>query len=120
MQLHGITLSFHRQMEDASRDFFWPNAVMAVSSESYPRFIKSGFDDHDGLGIKRATAKAMHCFPHTRGCYEALFGCTPAPRPRCAVEPRKVAETTKVAFVGVMMAGSDRFAVFLVRLVINW
>src|ERR1700730_8028994 len=60
MQLHGITLSFHRQMEDASREFFRPNAVMAVSSESYPRFIKSGFDDHDGLGIKRATAKAMH------------------------------------------------------------
>jgi hypothetical protein len=31
-----------------------------------------------------------------------------------------VAETTKVAFVGGMMAGSDRLAVFLVRLVINW
>jgi hypothetical protein len=93
---------------------------MAVSFESYPRFIKSGFDDHDGLGIKRAIAKAMHVPSHNRGRYEALFGCTPAPRPRCAVEPRNVAETTKVAFVGGMMAGSGRLAVFLVRLVINW
>jgi hypothetical protein len=75
MQLHGITLSFHRQM-----------------------YVPS----------------------HNRGRYEALFGCTPAPRPRCAVEPRNVAETTKVAFVGGMMAGSGRLAVFLVRLVINW
>jgi hypothetical protein len=51
MQLHGIALSFHRQMQDASRKFFWPNIVMAVSSESYPGFIKSGFNDYHGLGI---------------------------------------------------------------------
>src|SRR5437660_7008458 len=60
MQLHGVTLSFHRQVYDASREFVWPNVVMAVSSESYPRFIKSCFHDHEGLGIKRAIAKAVH------------------------------------------------------------
>jgi hypothetical protein len=32
MQLHGIALSFHRQMHDASRKLFWPNIVMAVYS----------------------------------------------------------------------------------------
>jgi hypothetical protein len=42
----------------------------------------------------------------------------PHPRPRRAVEPRNVTETTKVAFVGGMMAGSDRLAVF--PLLINW
>ena len=60
MQLHGIALSFHRQMQDASRKFFWPNIVMAVIPESYPRFIKSGFNDYHGLGIKRAIVIAMH------------------------------------------------------------
>ncbi len=60
MQLHGVTLSFHRQVYDASREFVWPNVVMAVSSESYPRFIKSCFHEHEGLGIKRAIAKAVH------------------------------------------------------------
>src|SRR5580704_14104771 len=60
MQLHGIALSFHRQMQDASRKFFWPNIVMAVSSESCPGFIKSGFNDYHGLGIQRAIVIAMH------------------------------------------------------------
>jgi hypothetical protein len=49
MQLHGIALSFHRQMHDASRKLFWPNIVMAVIPKSYPRFIKSGFNDYHGL-----------------------------------------------------------------------
>jgi hypothetical protein len=65
LQLFWIALSFHRQMEDASREFFWPNVVMAVSSERYPRFIKCGFHDHEGLGIKRAIAKSMHVSPPT-------------------------------------------------------
>jgi hypothetical protein len=60
MQLHRIALSFDRQMQDASRKFFWPNIVMAVSSESYPGFIKSGFNDYHGLGIQRAIVIAMH------------------------------------------------------------
>jgi hypothetical protein len=33
---------------------------MAVSAESYPRFIKSGFNDYQGLGIKRAIVMVMH------------------------------------------------------------
>jgi hypothetical protein len=33
---------------------------MAVIPESYPRFIKSGFNDYQGLGIKRAIVIAMH------------------------------------------------------------
>jgi hypothetical protein len=41
MQLHGIALSFHRQMQDASRKLFWPNIVMAVSPESYPPRLKA-------------------------------------------------------------------------------
>jgi hypothetical protein len=46
--------------QDTSRKLFWPNIVMAVSAESYPRFIKSGFNDYQGLGIKRAIVIAMH------------------------------------------------------------
>jgi hypothetical protein len=43
-----------------ARKLFWPNIVMAVIPESYPRFIKSGFNDYQGLGIKRAIVIAMH------------------------------------------------------------
>jgi hypothetical protein len=47
MQSHGITLSFHCEMADSAR-------------ESYPRFIKGGFQDYEGLGIKRSTADSKH------------------------------------------------------------
>src|SRR5260370_14324250 len=58
--------------------------------------------------------------PHNRGCYEALFGshtCTlvrvaQLNRATCEIQPRRVASG--------MMTGSDRLAVLLVGLVINW
>src|SRR5262245_65764038 len=53
MQLHGIALSFHRKMADSSRELVGPDITAAVSLESYPRFIKGGFQDYEGLGIKR-------------------------------------------------------------------
>ncbi len=43
MQSHGITLSFHREMADSSRELVGPDITGAVRFESYPRFIKGGF-----------------------------------------------------------------------------
>jgi len=60
MQSHGITLSFHREMADSSRELVRPDITAAVSFESYPRFIKGGFQDYEGLGIKRSTADSKH------------------------------------------------------------
>src|SRR5207247_11368934 len=60
MQSHGITLSFHREMADSSRELAGPDVTDAVSFESYPRFIKGGFPDCEGLVIKRSTADAKH------------------------------------------------------------
>src|SRR5215813_12209983 len=60
MQSHGITLSFHREMADSSRELVGPDFSAAVIFESYPRFIKGGFQDYEGLGIKRFTADSKH------------------------------------------------------------
>jgi hypothetical protein len=60
MQSHGITLSFHREMADSSRELVGSDITAAVSLESYPRFIKGGFQDYEGLGIKRSTADSKH------------------------------------------------------------
>src|SRR6266702_5281236 len=60
VQSHGITLSFHREVADASRELVGPDVTDAVSFESYPRFIKGGFQDYKGLGIKRSTADSKH------------------------------------------------------------
>src|SRR5881227_3132837 len=60
MQSHGITLSFHREMADSSRELAGPDVTDAVSFESYPRFIKGGFQDYEGLGIKRSAADSKH------------------------------------------------------------
>jgi len=60
MQSHGITLSFHRKMADSSREFVGLDITAAVSLESYPRFIKGGFQDYEGLWIKRPTADSKH------------------------------------------------------------
>jgi hypothetical protein len=53
MQPHGITFSFHREMADSSRELVGPDIVAAAILERYPRFIKRGFEDYQGLGIKR-------------------------------------------------------------------
>jgi hypothetical protein len=54
VQSHGITLSFHREMADSSREFVGPDVTAAaVSFESYPRFIEGGFQDYGGLGHSR-------------------------------------------------------------------
>src|SRR2546430_12688217 len=60
MQPHGITLSFHREMADSSRELVGPDITAAVTLERYPRFIKGGFQDYEGLGIKRSTADSKH------------------------------------------------------------
>src|SRR5258708_28120372 len=65
MQSHGITLSFHREMADSSRELVGPDITAAVSFESYPRFVKGGFQDYEGLGIKRSTANSKHVPPPT-------------------------------------------------------
>jgi hypothetical protein len=65
MQSHGITLSFHREMADSSRELVGPDVSAAVTFESYPRFIKGGFQDYESLGIKRSTADSKHV-PSTR------------------------------------------------------
>src|SRR6266498_2595650 len=60
MQSHGITFSFHREMADSSRELVGPDVTAAGSFESYPRFIKGGFQDYEGLGIKSSTADSKH------------------------------------------------------------
>jgi hypothetical protein len=60
MQSHGITLAFHREMADSSRELVGPDITAAVTLERYPRFIKGGFQDYEGLGIKRSTADSKH------------------------------------------------------------
>src|SRR6478609_1734271 len=65
MQSHGITLSFHREMADSSRELVGPDITAAVTFERYPRFIKGGFQDYEGLGIKRSTADSKHVSLHT-------------------------------------------------------
>src|SRR5262245_30422806 len=60
MQSHGITLSSHREMADSSRELVRLDGSAAVTLESYPRFIKGGFQDYEGLGIKRSTADSKH------------------------------------------------------------
>jgi hypothetical protein len=60
MQLHGITLSFHREMADSSRELVGSDTSAAGGLESYPRFIEGGFQDYEGLGIKRSTADSKN------------------------------------------------------------
>src|SRR5215831_19939834 len=68
MQSHGITLSFHREMTDSSREFVGPDSTAAATFESYPRFIKRGFENSEGFGIKRSTADSKHVpSPQTSG-----------------------------------------------------
>src|SRR6266699_2644236 len=47
-------------MADSSRQLVGPDVTAAVSFESYPRFIEGGFQDYEGLGIKRSTASSKH------------------------------------------------------------
>src|SRR5262249_52467298 len=47
-------------MADSSRELVGPDVIIAVSFESYPRFIKGGFQDYEGLGIKRSAADSKH------------------------------------------------------------
>jgi hypothetical protein len=48
-------------MANASREFVRSDvAAAAVGLESYPRFIKGGFQDYEGLRIKRPAANSMH------------------------------------------------------------
>ena len=68
MQSQGITLSFYREMADSSRELVGPDIAAAVILERYPRFIKGGFQDYDGFGIKRSTADSKHVPSHDRGC----------------------------------------------------
>jgi hypothetical protein len=60
MQSPGIALSFHREMANSSRELVGPDVSAAVTFESYPRFIKNGFQDYQGLGIKGSTAYSKH------------------------------------------------------------
>jgi hypothetical protein len=40
MQSHGITLSFHREMADSSRELVGPDITAAATLERYPRLSK--------------------------------------------------------------------------------
>jgi hypothetical protein len=48
------------------------NVAAAVGLESYPRLIKGGFQDYEGLGIKRPAVPIRCMFPSQRsgGCQE--------------------------------------------------
>src|ERR1700730_14471312 len=60
MQSHGITLAFHREMADSSRELVGPDITDAATLERYPRFIKGGFQDYERLGVKSSTAESKH------------------------------------------------------------
>jgi len=78
MQSHGITLSFHREMADSSGELGGPDITAAVRFESYPRFIKGGFKDYKGLGIKRSTADSKHVpSPRSRLLGNTVFWSLP-------------------------------------------
>src|SRR6267378_3084192 len=70
MQSHGITLTFHREMADSSRELVGPDITAAATLERYPRFIKGGFQDYERLGVKRFTAESKHVPSYGRGCQE--------------------------------------------------
>jgi hypothetical protein len=67
-------------MADSARELVRLDGSAAVTLESYPRFIKGGFQDYEGLGIKRSTADSKH-LPSPRS---RLLGTTPF-----GVSPRK-------------------------------
>ena len=46
MQSPGITLSFHREMANSSRELVGSDISAAGGLESYPRFIEGGFQDY--------------------------------------------------------------------------
>jgi hypothetical protein len=48
-------------MADSSRELVGPDITGAVSFESYPRFIKGGFQDYEGLGIKKIRCRFQAC-----------------------------------------------------------
>jgi hypothetical protein len=56
MQSHGITLAFHREMADSSRQLVGPDITAAAILERYPGFIEGGFQDYERLGVKSSTA----------------------------------------------------------------
>ena len=59
MQSPGITLSL-REVADPPRELVGPDGSAAVTLERYPRFIKGGFQDYKGLGIKGYAADSKH------------------------------------------------------------
>jgi hypothetical protein len=65
-------------MADSSRELGGPDITAAVRFESYPRFIKGGFENYEGLGIKRSTADVWR-----------QGRATPPPRFRAILEMRK-------------------------------
>src|SRR5438034_11507351 len=65
-------------MADSSRELVGPDGSAAVTLESYPRFIKGGFQDYEGLGIKRSTADSKHVpSPRSRLLGTTPFGVSP-------------------------------------------
>jgi hypothetical protein len=56
MQSPGITLSFHGEMANSSRELVGPDVSAAVTFERYPRFIKGGFQDYEGSRDQK-----IHC-----------------------------------------------------------
>jgi hypothetical protein len=68
VQSHGITLSFHRETADSSREFVGPDITAAAILERYPGFIKGGFQDYEGLGIKDPLPIPSMFPPYDRGC----------------------------------------------------
>ena len=65
-------------MADSSRELGGPDVTDAVNFESYPRFIKGGFQDYEGLGSKDPLPIPSMFPPYDRGCQETTsFGASP-------------------------------------------
>ena len=134
MQSHGITLSFHREMADASRELVGPNVTAAGSLESYPRFIKGGFQDYEGRGICESWSRRNGqtcCISCRRKCDYAIW-CSdrqPARLPHsgssaiilCTADPAKVDKRTRSKWSRVLRyameykTGAEPLAAFVRR-----
>src|SRR5438270_118760 len=56
MQSHGITLAFHREMADSSRELVGPDITAAATLERYPRFHQRRFP-----GLRASRGQKIRC-----------------------------------------------------------
>jgi hypothetical protein len=82
MQSHGITLAFHREMADSSRELVGPDITAAATLERYPGFIKGGSRITSVSGSKDPLPIPSMFPPYSRGCQEQRLLESPSRKSR--------------------------------------